>query len=218
MQHFNFTCKCPCPWPLQLHLNWDQPATLYLGLSCVFGSLWTTAQLNCVDTMGRKRTTYIQVPLSIRVLYTAVWTPLPHSQYMRIAKASKRTKEGGHSAKMWCTASVVQFKANPLTRTVECPGNILHGFTPCPPLKESGTRATICTRKQWGRRDNLSRHRCIIINSGHLVFSKLLCDKADFSKGMLSIIAWIRFCSHCRALKHDGQCKSINRVLINIQV
>lgn len=37
--------------------------------------------------------------------------------------------------------------------------NLLHGFTPCPPLKESSIKVPICTRKQWGRRDNLSRHR-----------------------------------------------------------
>lgn len=37
--------------------------------------------------------------------------------------------------------------------------NLLHGFTPCPPLMESITKVPICTKKQWGRRDNLSRHR-----------------------------------------------------------
>ena len=68
-------------------------------------------------------------------------SPLQNCVDTTATKASNRTKGGRHSAKMWCTTSAVQFQANRLTRTVECPRNTIHSFTPCLPLKESSTQA-----------------------------------------------------------------------------
>lgn len=119
--------------------------------SCTFLSLQNASSLNCRHHGTEKN--YLNPSINTWVLDTTVQTPLPHSEcfwlafwMLLIEGASKRTKEDNRQnwgTNPWYNSKPIHWKE------LWCPANLLHYFTPYPPL--NWYKCSICTWEQWDK-------------------------------------------------------------------